>query len=95
MNYDESQADSSTANESWQFDEGEIIRQEHEPHAPGDIPLGKEEYKIIRLLTEVGSGLRFYHVKTEETGTHLYSAAAVESGYETIEKAESRVWGDA
>ena len=81
--------------DSWQFAEGDIIRQEHEPHAPGGIPIGKSEYRIKRLLIEEGSGDRFYHVETEENGTHLYSSGAIEHGYEVIEEAESRVWGDA
>lgn len=77
---------------SWAFEEGDIIREEHEPHAPGGVAIGKSEYRVERLLYQEGDEERFYYVETESGGNHLYAASAIEHSYEVIGVEESRAW---
>ena len=76
----------------WKFEEGDVIREEHEQFAPGGVSLGKSEYRIKRRLRDESDGKRFYHVEKEEGGSHLYSSGAIEHSYEAIPVSESRVW---
>jgi len=84
-------AEPEDADREWEFESGDIIREER-GISVDDVDIGKSEYKIERLLRTESAGDRFYHVEREEGGTHLYSAAAVEKGYEVIDPAESRGW---
>jgi len=85
MTADQSETTADTGSESdsdeseWAFQPDEAIRQEHEPHAPGGVPLGKSEYLIKRQLRQESDGKRFYHVEKEEGGTHLYAASEIEN----------------
>lgn len=80
-----------TTDTDWAFEEEDIIREEHEPHAPGGMPIGRSEYRIERLLRQESDGERFYYVETAE-GHHLYAASAIEHRYEVIDVSESDTW---
>lgn len=79
--------------EEWEFENGDVIRERHEPHAPGGVPIGKSEYRIKWRLRRESNGDRCYHVETEEGGTHLYTAGTIEGRYEVIDSTESRAFG--
>ena len=72
----------------WKFSEGDTIREIHEQYAAGGIPIGKSEYDIKRRLRDEDNGERFYHVDTQEGGTHLYAASAIEHSYEVVADGE-------
>lgn len=82
----------SVQDSEWEFSEGDVIQERHEPHAPGGVPPGKSECKIERQLRQESGGKRFYHVEKEEGGTHLYSAGAIEGRYDVIDASESRAF---
>lgn len=78
----------------WEFQEGDILREQHEPHAPGGVGLGNTEYLIKWQLRRETKDKRCYLVEKEEGGTHLYTAPAIEGLYEVIPPEESRVWSE-
>lgn len=84
--------DSTSDTDDWAFAQDDIIRERHEPHAPGGVPIGKSEYRIKWLLRRESDGKRCYYVDKEEGGTHLYTAATLEGRYEVIDPDESRAW---
>ena len=69
MPSDTSQAGSE---EAWLFESGDIVREKHAKPSPvpGESEAPKTEYKIKRRLVNPTNGKRFYHVETEESGTH-------------------------
>lgn len=75
----------------WEFESGDIIREER-GISVDSTDSEKSEYKIERLLRTESAGNRFYHVENEEGEMHLYLAAAVETGYDEIDPAESSGW---
>lgn len=79
---------------SWAFDRGDVVREEHEQFAPGGFEKRRAERRIKRLLREFESGDRYYHVETDEGGTHLYGASTLERSYESIPIEESGVFSD-
>jgi hypothetical protein len=83
------QSTDGTDRDEWEFEEGDVIRERHEPHAPGGVALGKTEYKIERQLRQESGGKRFYHVEKQKGGSHLYSAGAIEGRYDVIDASES------
>ncbi|WP_135666640.1 hypothetical protein [Halorhabdus rudnickae] len=78
--------------EEWAFEEGEVIREEHEMHAPGGVPIGKSEYKVKYRVRREGDGERCYLLEKENAELTLYAAGAIEGTCEVIEKAESQTW---
>jgi hypothetical protein len=81
------------ANEEWQFESGDIVREKHAKPSPvpGESEAPKKEYRIKRRLVEPDDGDRFYQVEKEEGGAHLYSDGVL-GQYEKISEDESRVW---
>jgi hypothetical protein len=78
--------------DDWAFEEGEVIREEHEKFAAGGVAIGKSEHKIKLQLRAEQDGERYYQIENEEGGTNLTSATAIEHSYEVINPSKSRGW---
>ena len=84
----------STDGNEWEFQEGDVVRERHEQHAPGGVSLGQTEYLIKWQLRRETKDKRCYLVMKEEGGTHLYTAPAIEGRFEVIPPEESLVWSE-
>lgn len=77
--------------ENWAFEEGDIVREELESHAPGGVGIGKTEYRInLKLVDE--DGRRYYHVEAGDGSWHCYTAFTLVQNYKIIPEAEAEMW---